>query len=149
MASAMAAAKATAENNTVHGETMPIISGSMQAAASEMIKKYLGDGSLIIDDPIKANEEEQQLATFAQLMKLKGGVGDIIRWRAAFIFAFVKSHPETAALAIIELRNALRDLIADGDKTVKELVGTEKPIVAAPTPAPIAATAGPKKSRYS
>src|SRR5258707_1199343 len=96
MAAAMAAAKATADNNTVIGETMPIISGTMQGAAFEMIKKYLGDGSLLIDDPIKANEEEQKLATFAQLMKLKGGVADIIKWRASFIFAFVKSHPSTS-----------------------------------------------------
>src|SRR5882757_4521879 len=153
MAAAMAAAKATTDNNSVIGDTMPIISGPMQGAAVEMIKKYLGDGSLLIDDPIKANEEEQKLATFAQLMKLKNGVAEVFRWRASFIFAFVKAHPETAALAVIELRNMLRDLMEDGEKKLGDLTGTEGKPSSIPEPATAQPSATPAasepKSKYA
>lgn len=147
------------------GETMPIISGDMQKSAIEMIKKYLGDGSAVIDDPLKANEEEQKLATFVQLMAGAGvkSIDDLQKWRASFIFAMTKQHPETMALAIIEQRNIIRDLKADGEKPMKDLTGTKTgtgtTAPASPQPAPspqpepepakVAAVAGVRKSRYS
>lgn len=108
------------------GETLPIISGDMQKSANEFIKKHLGDGSAVIDDPVKANEDEQKLATFVQLMASSGvkSLDDLQKWRASFIFSFTKQYPETAALAIIEMRNTIRDLKKDGAKTMGELTGT-------------------------
>lgn len=148
------------------GETMPIISGEMQKSAIEMIKKYLGDGSGVIDDPLKANEEEQKLATFVQLMAGAGvkSIDDLQKWRASFIFAMTKQHPETMALAIIEQRNIIRDLRLNGEKPMKELTGTQttktgtgtQPATSEPAPSPqpepeqkVAAISGVRKSRYS
>jgi len=44
---------------------------------------------------------------------------------ASFIFAFVKAHPETSALAIIELRNMLRDLMEMVRRNWGTWTGTE------------------------
>lgn len=105
--------------------TMPVISGAQQSKAVDFIKKYLGDGSGVIDDPIKAQEQEAKLAKFSELVLKSGKLEEIDRWTTAFIFAFVKENPETAALGFIEMRNTLRKL-RDGGKTLSELTGTER-----------------------
>lgn len=123
--------------------SMPVISGAQQSKAVDMIKKYLGDGSGVIEEPLKAQEQESKLAKFSELVLKTGKVEEILRWKTEFVFAFVKENPETSALAIIELRNELRKFwlaAKAGDKTLKELVGseqvTEKPVEAQPQPGP-------------
>lgn len=116
--------------------TMPIISGQQQEKAVDFIKKYVGDGSAVIDDPIESQKQELKLAKFSSLVLKSGKLDEILRWKTEFVFAFVKDNPETSALAIIEMRNELRKVwaaIKSGDKTLAELVGTEQ-VVEKPAP---------------
>lgn len=137
--------------------TMPIISGTQQAKSIDFIKKYVGDGSAVIQDPLKAQEEESKLAKFSQLVLKTGNLDEINKWTTSFLFAFVKENPETAALAIIELRAALQakiKAVASGDKKLGDLTGTEqvteKPPAETPAqPLPAPAEEPGRKSKYA
>ena len=107
--------------------SMPIVSGDKLKAANEFVKRYLGDGSAIIKDPTEHRKMEAKLAVFHELIAGMKSIDDIQQWTTAFIFAFAQQHPETMALAVIELRSALRDLQMNGGKTLGELTGTEAP----------------------
>lgn len=137
--------------------TMPIISGAQQSKSIDFIKKYVGDSSAVIQDPIDAQKEEAKLAKFSQLVLKTGNLDEIDRWTTAFIFAFVKDNPETAALAIIELRAALQSkvkAVASADKKLGDLTGTEqvteKPPAETPAqPLPAPAEEPGRKSKYA
>lgn len=127
--------KVTQTGNTkyvdVGGESLPIISGPVQKAATEFIKKHLGDGSAVIDDPLKAQEDEQKLATFTQLMAgapIKS-LDDIDKMRTSFLASFVKQHPETAWLLLLQYRTERKQLkaaVAEGGKKLGELTAGAK-----------------------
>lgn len=113
----------------VKGEVLPVVAGKVQQTGVEFLKKHLGDGSAVIDDPVKAQEDELKLATFTQLMAGSGvkSLDDIKRWRASFIASFVKQHPELAWLLVLQLRaerDELQQRLQNGDKTLGELAGT-------------------------
>lgn len=121
----------TVGNTTIvtKGETLPIIGATMQKSASDFIKKHLGDGSAVITDPLKAQEEELKLATFTQLMAASGikSLADIKRMRTSFLALFVKQHPEASWLLVLQLRaevDRLEKALAEGNKKLGELSGT-------------------------
>lgn len=120
---------------------LPVIDGKQQATAVDFIKKYLGDGSVEIPNPLEVQKQEANIAVFSELCLKTGDLAEINRWPVAGIFAFTKANPEAAALLLIELR---RDRInrtqlnKDGDKKLGELTGTEKPEISpAAEPAPL------------
>jgi hypothetical protein len=132
--------------------TLPTITGEQQRNANEFIKKHLGDGSALIDNPLEHQKVEQNLAKFSELI-LKGDLDTFEKWPTGAILAFAKQNPEVAALGLIELRSdrvkrkmAMAALTKDGNKVLGELVGTEptvtqtkpggttsKPVEVAPT----------------
>lgn len=133
--------------------TMPIISGDLQKKAAAHIEKHLGDGSAVIADPLKAQSEEEALAKFSELVLKSNNIKDIFRWPTSYVFAFGKENPEAFALGFIEIRGLLRrffDLEKNGDRTLKDLVGSLLPKATAeqvqvpspvpgPAPAPVPA----------
>lgn len=123
--------------------TMPIIGGAQQSKAVDMIKKHLGDGSLIIEDPAQAQADEKKLAKFSELVLKTGKIDEVNRWKTEFVFAFVKDNPETAALAFIELRserNRLMALLTAKGEKLSDLTGTDMPVAPAATPPSIPST---------
>jgi hypothetical protein len=151
IAGAMTVAQNQKTDKMTFVNTMPVISGDKQREANEFIKKYIGDGSAIIIDPVESAKAEAKHAKFHELMAGSGikSVEDLQRWTTAFKFAFVKNHPEAAALALIELSNLVRDLQENGDKKLGELTGTEgtdatPPVSEPSTPSP-AETPEPEK----
>lgn len=125
---AMAAALASAEANKPPTLTMPIVAGDKQKAANEFVKKYVGDGSAIISDPAATAEQESKLAKWHELSGFKD-LSEVNKYTTAFLAGYVKQHPEMAWLLIIELRSELNrhaKVIAEGDKKLGDLTGTEK-----------------------
>jgi len=158
VADAMKAAQAQKNDKEIVANSMPIVSGDKQKAANEFVKKYIGDGSAIIKDPVASAAMESKLPVFAELMAGSGmkNLNDLQKWTSAFKFIFVKQHPELAALALIQLVNRVRDLELSGDKTLGELTNTEAPIVTTPPveepliPSPVEPVVEPKKvSRWA
>lgn len=151
--------------------SMPIISGDLQRKAAAHIEKHLGDGSAVIDDPTKTQAEEEALAKFSELILKSNNIKDVLRWPTSYIFAFSKENPEAFALGFIEIRSLLRrffDLEKNGDRTLKDLVGSmlpkttaEQVVIPSPqpgptpaetlpvAPAPVALPEGRKKSKYA
>lgn len=140
LASAAAAKVAAAGKNEPTSKLdvlkVPVITSKQQADGVDFIKKYLGDGSLVMDEhPLEAQKEESKLHRFSELVLKSGDLDEVMNWPTAGIFKFVKDNPELAALAIIEYRRDRknRQLTATaGDKTLKELTNTEAPLLDAP-----------------
>lgn len=119
---------------------LPVIDGNQQAKAVDFIKKFLGDGSTVIDEhPLETQKQEANLAVFSELCLKSGKLEEINRWPVSGIFAFCKENPQVAALLLIELR---RDRInrmtsvKDADKPLGELTGTVIQPVVVPPPIP-------------
>lgn len=113
------AASIMAKAATGAGETLPIISKDELASINAFIKKHIGDGSAVIDDPVRAAEDEARLATFHELTAGSGvkSIKDVLRWRTSFIFALAaKEGGKAMALAFIDLRNAFGALLEDEKK---------------------------------
>ena len=129
--------------------TMPIISGDHQKASVEFIKKHLADGSVVIDDPLEAQRQVDTLAKFSDLNLKSKDLKEILRWRTSFIFAYVKNHPEAAALLVIQLRDAW---LKAADIKLGDLTDTEKVTERPPAEAPVViepAKTEPKRSKYA
>jgi len=141
VSAAMTAAEKQKKDKDIVANTLPIVSGEQMKAATEYVKRWLGDGAAVIKDPAAAAEMEAKLPTFTDLMKGAGiaKLSDFQKLTASFKFAFVKEHPELAAILLIQFSNTLRDLEEHGDKKLGELTGdtpATPPVVEPSTPSP-------------
>lgn len=126
--------------------SMPILSGDKQKAANEFIKKYIGDGSAIITDPVEAAKQEKDLPVFTQLCPQIKSVQDIERLTPGFLSAMIKQHPEATWLMILQMRSTIRDLRENGEKKLGELTGSETKEKETSTPASATPEPTPKRA---
>lgn len=137
---------------------VPVISGKEQAEVVGWIKKFLDGQSNRIDNPLEIQKIESKLPVFTELAALPTGLDDVDSWSASIMAAFIKSHPDSAWLLMLEYRQDRRkrkQLQLLGEKKLSELTGTEVPTKDSGTTAPATATAGTasqsefKKSKYA
>jgi len=135
---------------------LPVIDGKMQEKAVNMIKKYLGDGSALIKDPLEAQRQEANIPEFSELFLKSGDLKEVRAWPRSFRLAFIKENPEAAEAWIAQLqRDAINreSAVKDGDKTLGEL--TESTITPVPdskpsTPLKVEPPAPePRRSKYA
>lgn len=137
----MRAAEPTPVKTTADG-AVPVISGQQQAAAIEFFGKFLDSSSNQIQNPLDAQKDEARYPVFSELMKAKlpNGLDDLEGMPVTALLSFLKQHPETMWLAVLEYRrdriNRKLSAVA-GDKKLSELTGTQvptKPTTAAASP---------------
>lgn len=143
---------------------VPVISGPQQAAMTSFIKKYLDGNSNRIENPLELQKIESKIAVFSEVAGLPTGLDDLDTWSTTIMLQFIKEHPESAWLAMLEYRSDRRkrkQLQALGDKKLGDLTGTESPLkeaspISPASPAPgtgaqpeVPAQPEVKKSRYA
>lgn len=148
-AAAPSAKAADVKNNVAENLPVPVISGAEQAAVTAFIKKYLDGNSNRVENPLEIQKAESRLPVFTELAGQSEGLDFFDGVRTDVIKNLVDERPQSAWLLLLEYRQDRRKrkmLMAQGDKKLGELVGTE---VEDPTPGTTQAPESPAPGTVS